>query len=82
MTTIGEYIYSGMGAASTVLGFLFVIVGAAVALFLIVYGVLLIAQAGEKAGRKGVQQRGRAQTDRYQPYGHAPAVGKHVRKGL
>lgn len=82
MTTIGEYIYRGMGAASTVLGFLFVIVGAAVALFLIVYGVLLIAQAGEKAGRKGVRQRGRAQAYGNQPYGHAPAMGKHVRKGL
>jgi hypothetical protein len=82
MKTIGEYIYSGMGAASTVLGFLFVIVGAAVALFLIVYGVLLIAQAGEKAGRKGVRQRGRAQAYGNQPYGHAPAMGKHVRKGL
>ena len=82
MTSLGEYIYRGMGAASCVLGFLFVIVGAAVALFLIIYGVLLIAEAGEKAGRKGVRQRGRAQTYANQPYGHAPAMGKHVRKGL
>lgn len=80
--TIGQYIYNGMGAAATVLGFLFVILGAAVALFLIVYGVILIAQAGEKAGRRGVQQRGRAQTNGYQSYGHASPVGKHVRTGL
>jgi len=80
--TIGQQIYNGMGAAAWLIGFLILFAGTLIALFLIVYGVLLIAQAGEKAGRKGVQQRGRAQTDRYQSYGYAQTVGKHTRKGL
>ena len=81
MTTLGEYIYRGMGAATTVLGFIFVIAGAAVALFLIVYGVMLIAQAGESAHRKEVSRRA-GTANGCQPHGHAAPVGRHVRKGL
>lgn len=81
MTTIGQQIYNGMGVAAWVLGFLFVILGTALAILLIVYGVLLIADLGGK--RKGKEARGHAGTsERYQPHGYAPAVGRHVRKGL
>ena len=81
MTTIGEHIYNGMGAAATVLGFLFVILGAALAILLIVYGVMLIVDLAPKD--KGKEVRGRAGTsERYQPHGYAPTVGRHVRKGL
>ena len=80
-TSIGMHIYNGMGAAACVLGFLFVIVAAA-AFFLIAYGILLIAQAGEKRHREEVRRRGRAQDSGYQPSGQFEAVGRHVRKGL
>ena len=81
-TSIGMYIYNGMGAAACVLGFLFVIVAAAAAFFLIAYGILLIAQAGEKGHREEVRRRGRAQDSGYQSSGQFEAVGRHVRKGL
>lgn len=80
MTTIGEHIYNGMGAAATVLGFLFVILGAALAILLIVYGVMLITDLLPKD--KGKEARGHAAPDRYQSHGYAPTVGRHVRKGL
>ena len=45
--TIGQQIYNGIGAAAWVLGFLFLLLGAVVAMILICYGVLLIAQTHE-----------------------------------
>lgn len=78
--TIGEQIYKGMGAAGWLLGFLILFAGALIALCLIAYGVMLIAQAGEKANRKEVNDRAGAQAVRYQPYHNAHPVGKHVAK--
>ena len=81
--TIGQQIYNGMGAAAWLLGFLILFAGALIALFLIGYGVLLIARAGEKSARqKEVSRRAGAPADRYRAYGNAAPVGRHVRKGL
>lgn len=75
--------YNGMGAAAWLLGFLILFAGALIALFLIAYGAMLIAKAGDKAaGRKEVGRRGAMPSGHYQSYGHAAPVGRHVRKGL
>ena len=87
MTTIGQQIYNGMGAAAFVLGFLFVILGVAVAIFLVTYGAYLIAKSskpkpkaanGREAGRYGGSGNPYQHPD---PYGHAPRVGRHMRTG-
>ena len=81
--SIGEHIYNGMGAAAWLLGFLILFAGTLIALFLIVYGVMLIAKAGgEASNRKEVASRAGTHANRFQPYGHAPTVGRHMRKGL
>lgn len=79
--TLWEYMYNGMGAAATVLGFLFVLIGLALGLFLVAYGALLIAGGGKK--RRGEARRygwfgasGGSAT-----HGDAQSVGRHVRKG-
>ena len=76
--------YNGMGAAAWLLGFLILFAGTLIALFLIVYGVMLIAKIGdESAKRKEVSSRaGSTPPSRYQPHGYAAPVGRHVRKGL
>jgi len=82
--TIGEHIYNGMGAAGWLLGFLILFGGSLIALFLVAYGVMLIAKAGDKAARDK-EVRGRAGStppSRYQPHGHAAPVGRHMRTGL
>ena len=81
--TIGEQIYRGMGAAGWLLGFLILFAGALIAFILIGYGIMLIAKAGDDAGkRKEVNRRGGAQTYGYRPSGNAQTMGRHMRKGL
>ena len=56
--TIGQQIYNGMGAAAWLIGFLLLFAGTLIALFLIVYGVILLAKAGDSAAnRKEVDRR-------------------------
>ncbi len=82
--TIGQHMYNGMGAAAWLLGFLILFAGTLIALFLIVYGVMLIAKIGDESSkRREVSGRaGSTPPSRYQPHGYAPPVGRHVRKGL
>lgn len=83
MTSIGQQIYNGMGAAGWLLGFLILFAGTIIAILLIGYGVLLIAKAGDQAARrKEVKRRAGEPSSRYQSYGNAPTVGRHLRKGL
>lgn len=85
-TTIGQQIYNGMGVAAWVLGFLFVLLGTVLALFLVAYGALLIAKSSKPKTAQPTAERGATRYaggagDRPEPYGHAPRAGRHVRKG-
>ena len=81
--TIGQHMYNGMGAAAWVLGFLILFAGTLIAIFLIVYGVILLASAGENAAkRKEAVQRAGTKYAHPQPSGNAQAVGRHLRRGL
>lgn len=89
--------YNGAGTAAWLLAFLFVLLGAALALFLICYGVLLIAQSAKPRrgggwentdGRGAFRRTAGARAAREEagrraaePYGHAQRVGKHVGRG-
>lgn len=80
--TIGQQIYNGMGAAAWLIGFLILFAGTLIALFLIVYGVLLLAEAGDSAAkRKEVSGRAGTTAARYHASGHAAPVGRHMRTG-
>lgn len=80
--TIGEHIYAGMGAAAWLIGFLILFAGTLIALFLIVYGVILLAKAGdESAKRKEVSGRAGTTATRFHTSGHAAPVGRHMRTG-
>lgn len=80
--TIGQQIYNGMGAAAWLIGFLIIFAGTLIALFLIVYGVILIAKAGDKsASRKELNRRAGTTAARFHTSGHAAPVGRHVRPG-
>lgn len=80
--TIGEHIYAGMGAAAWLIGFLILFAGTLIALFLIVYGVILLAKAGDSAAsRKGVNRRAGTTAARYHTPSNAQAVGRHMRTG-
>ena len=80
--TIGQQIYNGMGAAAWLLGFLVLFAGTLIAVFLIAYGVLLIAKAGDSAAsRKEVSRNAGTAANRYHTSGHAPTVGRHMHKG-
>lgn len=80
--TIGEHIYAGMGAAAWLIGFLILFAGTLIALFLIVYGVILLAKAGDSAAsRKEVSRRAGTTAARYHTSGHAAPVGRHMRTG-
>lgn len=85
MTTIGQQIYNGMGVAAWLWGFLLVLLGVAAAIFLVTYGALLIARSAKpRRGQARPTGRGvarRAEPEGYGAYDHAPAVGRHVRKG-
>ena len=87
MTTIGQYIYNGMGAAAFVLGFLFVLLGVALAVFLVAYGALLIAKSSRPKptaaqGREARRDAGQYQGDEHpEPYRNAQRVGRHMRTG-
>lgn len=85
MTSIGQQIYNGMGAAAWLWGFLFILAGVAAALFLIAYGALLIAKSARprrgQARPTGREAARRAEPEGYGAYVHAPTVGRHVRKG-
>ena len=80
--TIGQQIYNGMGAAAWLIGFLILFAGTLIALFLIVYGVILIAKAGdESANRKEANRRAGTTAARYHAPGNAAPVGRHMRTG-
>lgn len=80
--TIGQQIYNGMGAAAWLIGFLILFAGTLIALFLIVYGVILIAGAGDSAAkRKEVSGRAGTTAARYHTPSNAQAVGRHMRTG-
>ena len=80
--TIGQQIYNGMGAAAWLIGFLIVFAGTLIALFLIVYGVILLAKAGdESAKREEVNRRAGTTAARYHAPSNAQAVGRHMRPG-
>ena len=80
--TIGQQIYNGMGAAAWLIGFLILFAGTLIALFLIVYGVILLAKAGDSAAsRKEVNRRAGTTAARYNASGHAAPVGRHMRTG-
>ena len=80
--TIGQQIYNGMGAAAWLIGFLILFAGTLIALFLIVYGVLLLAKAGDSAAnQKEVNRRAGTTAARYHTPGNAAPVGRHVRPG-
>jgi len=80
--TIGQQIYNGMGAAAWLIGFLILFAGTLIALFLIVYGVILLAKAGdESAQRKEVSRRAGTTAARDHASGHAAPVGRHMRPG-
>lgn len=80
--TIGQQMYNGMGAAAWLLGFLILFAGTLIAIFLIVYGVLLIAKAGDKAAdRREVNRNAGMAANRVHTSGHAPTVGRHMRTG-
>ena len=81
--TIGQHMYNGMGAAAWVLGFLILFAGTLIAIFLIIYGVILLASAGENAARrKEAMQRAGTKYAHPKPSGNAQAVGRHLRRGL
>lgn len=80
--TIGEHIYAGMGAAGWLIGFLILFAGTLIALFLIAYGVILLAKAGDSAAsRKGVSSRAGTTAARYHASGNAAPMGRHMRTG-
>lgn len=80
--TIGEHIYAGMGAAAWLIGFLILFAGTLIALFLIVYGVILLAKAGDSAAnRKEVNRRAGTTAARFHASGHAAPMGRHMRTG-
>lgn len=80
--TIGQQMYNGMGAAAWLLGFLILFAGTLIAIFLIVYGVLIIAKAGDKAAdRREVNRNAGTVANRVHTSGHAPTVGRHMRTG-
>lgn len=80
--TIGQHMYNGMGAAAWVLGFLILFAGTLIAIFLFVYGVILLAKAGdESAKRKEVNRRAGTTATRFHTSGHAAPVGRHMRTG-
>jgi len=80
--TIGQQIYNGMGAAAWLIGFLILFAGALIAVFLIAYGVILLAKADDSAAiRKEVNRRAGTTAARYNAPGHAAPVGRHMRTG-